>query len=52
MYKTETQNESELCQFLAFIKEKKINLYLEIGLYTGSTFKAVYDTLLSVWGVS
>lgn len=49
-YKTETQNLRELDQFLSFIREKKINLYLEIGLYSGSTFKAVYDTLLDVWG--
>ena len=50
MYKQETQNQSELDQFLKFIADKKINLYLEIGLYSGSTFKAVYDTLLDVWG--
>ena len=49
-YKAETQNAKELDQFLEFIREKKINLYLEIGLYSGSTFKAVYDTLLDVWG--
>ena len=48
-YKTETQNLRELDQFLSFIREKKINLYLEIGLYAGSTFKDVYDTLLDVW---
>ena len=48
-YKIETQNSKELDQFLEFIREKKINLYLEIGLYSGSTFKAVYDTLLEVW---
>jgi len=48
-YKQETQNQSELDQFLSFIRDKKINLYLEIGLYAGTTFKAVYDTLLEVW---
>ena len=50
MYKQETQNQSELDQFLKFIADKKINLYLEIGLYAGSTFEAVYNTMKSVWG--
>lgn len=49
MYKTETQNQLELDQFLSFIEAKKINLYLEIGLYTGSTFAAVYHTMSRVW---
>jgi hypothetical protein len=50
MYKLESQNAKELDDFLRFIKEKKVNLYLEIGLYAGDTFKAVYDTLLETWG--
>lgn len=47
-YKSETQNTKELDQFLEFIREQRIDLYLEIGLYSGSTFKAVFDTLMDV----
>lgn len=47
-YKPETQNRWELDRFLDFIRNQKINLYMEIGLYSGSTFKEVYDTLLRV----
>jgi len=49
-YKTESQTPKELEDFLGFIRERKVNLYLEIGLYAGDTFKAVYDTLLETWG--
>jgi len=47
-FKTETQNPRELEAFLQFIEDHKITLYCEIGLYAGTTFKAVYDTLLRV----
>lgn len=49
-YKRVTQNPRELEAFLNWIEEKKINVYLEIGLYAGTTFKAVYDRLLKMWG--
>lgn len=49
-YKLETQNRWELDKFLEFIADNKINVYCEIGLYSGSTFKEVYDTLLKVHG--
>lgn len=49
-HKSETQNKNELEQFLKFIEDNKVDLYLEIGLYSGSTFKAVFDTLMKVHG--
>lgn len=50
MFKQETQNPYELEKFLEFIREQKINVYCEIGLYAGTTFKRVYDLLLDMHG--
>jgi hypothetical protein len=49
-FKPETQNPYELEKFLEFIREHKINVYCEIGLYAGTTFKRVYDLLLEMHG--
>ena len=48
-YKAVTQNPRELEAFLDWIEVSRINVYLEIGLYAGATFKAVYDRLMKVW---
>jgi len=48
-YKLTTQNPRELEAFLDWIEASRINVYLEIGLYAGATFKAVYDRLMKVW---
>jgi len=50
MFKPETQNPYELEKFLEFIREHRINVYCEIGLYAGTTFKKVYDLLLEMHG--